>query len=249
MFPNIAPYAGYSAVARITDQHIVEPEQFTAAHLVNGLIACQQYIQRVLATTTDLQYCAVGWNYMPYSGGSLLHPHLQVMGGNAPTTHQAALAREQHAYAETHGGRHLIADFLAEEQRRGERYLGTTGAVVWLVPFIPRGVVGDIMGVVPERTSFPALAEAELNDLADGLLRALRFFTDQQVYHWNMTITFSVADDPDQWIILHLVPRINLVPAFGVSDFNWVQVTHDDAFCTVVPEELAGRARPYFTRT
>jgi hypothetical protein len=103
------------------------------------------------------------------------------------------------------------------------------------------------MAVVPERASFAALTPAELGDLADGLIRALRFVADQQVYHWNMTIDFSVTDDSDQWVTLRLVPRIALVPAFGVSDFNWVQVTQDDAFCTVVPEELAAQARPYFS--
>jgi UDPglucose--hexose-1-phosphate uridylyltransferase len=245
IFPNIAPYGAYSAVARITDQHIVAPGEFTATRLVDGLVVCQEYINRLLGVATDLRYCSVGWNYMPYSGGSLLHPHLQVMGGSTPTTVQAGLERERQAYAEAHGGR-LIADFLGEEQRRGERYLGTTGSVVWLVPFMPRGVVGELMAVVPERAAFQELTRVELGDLADGLIRALRFFADRQLYHWNMAIDFSVTGDPDQWIILRLVPRIVLMPSFGVSDFNWVQVTEGDAFCTVVPEEFAAQARVYF---
>ena len=62
------------------------------------------------------------------SGSSLFHPHLQGIVDSVPTTLQRMLA-------DVPGSR--FEAYLAAERQSGERHLGNTGRVEWLVELRP----------------------------------------------------------------------------------------------------------------
>jgi hypothetical protein len=59
--------------------------------LTNGLISSQTYLKRVREYDTEAKYICLGWNYMPPSGSSQLHPHLQIEATYSPTPYHKDL--------------------------------------------------------------------------------------------------------------------------------------------------------------
>lgn len=83
IFPNLVPYDEHSAVTAICQAHYVPLDQFTHAQLVNSFTVCRDYlyaVQQQAQTTYSLVY----WNYFPASGGTQIHPHLQVLATDTP---------------------------------------------------------------------------------------------------------------------------------------------------------------------
>ena len=74
------------------------------------------------------RWASINANHMLPSGSSLFHPHLQGIVDPEPTTIQRMLADVPVQ---------RFADYLEAERRSGERYLGDTGRVEWLVSFAP----------------------------------------------------------------------------------------------------------------
>ncbi len=59
----------------------------TPKKMVDTFSAILLFIQRVIDFDPQVEYLYVNWNYMPQSGPSLIHPHLQVNCGYNPTNY------------------------------------------------------------------------------------------------------------------------------------------------------------------
>ncbi len=78
LFPNRSPYGPYSAVSTFSPDHFIEIGAFTERHYRDNFINARNYISRVYSVDPAVRYAAVTQNYLPSSGGTLIHPHLQV---------------------------------------------------------------------------------------------------------------------------------------------------------------------------
>ena len=79
----LVPYDEHSAVTVMSQEHYVPLGKFTQPQLFNAFRVCQdylQYAQRHPQTT----YALVFWNYFPASGGTQIHPHLQIFATDTP---------------------------------------------------------------------------------------------------------------------------------------------------------------------
>jgi galactose-1-phosphate uridylyltransferase len=110
---------------------------------------CQVYFQRMAQIDRDLQYASINWNYMPPSGGGLLHPHLQTIISDKPTRFVQTLYTSARRY-EARTGCRLWEELVATEKAAEERYIGATGSVQWLTSFAPRGMAGELAFFLPE---------------------------------------------------------------------------------------------------
>ena len=103
VFPNIAPYTPYSAVTVPSKKHFIALTEFTEETLVNGFLASQAYLKRVLAHDPEAKYCEIDWNYMPLSGAGLFHPHFQVLSRYSPGRYHGELLEASRGYRQRNG--------------------------------------------------------------------------------------------------------------------------------------------------
>jgi galactose-1-phosphate uridylyltransferase len=131
--------------------------------MADNLLTQVAYATAVNVADPQSTWASINANHMLPSGSSLFHPHLQGIVDSQPTTLQRLLADVPAARFDA---------YLAAERRWGERYLGCTGRVEWLVsfaPIAPAELRAFIRGIAS-----PIELEADVVlELAGGLTSAL----------------------------------------------------------------------------
>lgn len=80
VFPNLFPYGKHNSVVIFSDQkHYIPLNEFTDSMIKDAFMAAQTYIQKVAEVDVEARHASINWNYLPFSGGSVLHPHIQVV--------------------------------------------------------------------------------------------------------------------------------------------------------------------------
>jgi len=244
IFPNVMPYAPYSAILALSRQHFVALPDFTQEMLTDGLIAAQTYLKRVQEYDAEAKYIYIGWNYMPPSGGSQVHPHLQVEAAYFPTPHQKELLEASQQYY-LGNGTNFWSDLVVREQELGERHIGSTGDICWLACFAPRGKLLDIQAVFQHRDSFLSISEQEFKDFAVGLGNVFQYMSDQGFYSFNMSINSGVAGEGYFWTQARIVSRMTFLE-LDVSDCSYYDVLQDLHFSSRYPEDTCQQLKKYF---
>lgn len=247
LFPNLAPYDGLGAVATLGSRHYIPMAEIEPQRIGRGFSLAFDFFRRVRDLNhPESVYHLISWNYMPPSGSSLIHPHLQVFAtSTAPNELRQELMAAK-AYLERHGSNYWD-DLVAAEQAQGERYLGKTGRISWLAGFAPFGVAGDVIGVAEGCRATLDLSEPDLADLALGLTRAMAAYDQMGLYSFNVCV-FPGAE-PDRFARLHVVfsPRIYYNPTLHTPDTTALRTLYGEGICAAFPEEIAGMLRPHFT--
>lgn len=243
--PNLLPYSKYGAVATLSKKHFLGMKEFTEETIVNGFSACQTYFRKVLEYDPEAKYHTVGWNYLPMAGGSIVHPHLQAEADIYPFQYHRELLDASKDYCQQNSG-NFWASLIAKEKEIEERYIGSTGDVVWLVPFVPRGkIIPDIMAIFEKRDSILNVTESEWRHFATGMRRVLSYLSDQGFYSFNMAI-YSGLIGQDSFRTNARISARGYFPPANVSDHDHIQRFHDEYCVCRIPEELCTELKEYF---
>ncbi|MEZ5582122.1 MAG: hypothetical protein R3F37_04450 [Candidatus Competibacteraceae bacterium] len=246
LFPNLFPYDDISAVAALSARHFYPMDDMPVKIIEEGLLLARDFFRRLetQVATSEPAYGIVTWNYMPPSGASQVHPHLQVIYTTTPGNGMRRELAAEQAYREQHA-RTYLEDLLAIEQTTGERWIGASGDIQWLVPFVPTGLLGDCVAVFPGRATLTAVTDTEISDFAQGLRRVLHYFAGRGLWSFNMTFfpDRSGADAATHWLSARLVPRFYLNPQLHVSDVAYLQLLMDERMSMVYPEQTAAGLR------
>jgi UDPglucose--hexose-1-phosphate uridylyltransferase len=246
LIANIAPYDAYSGLVILSDKHVLPLSELTESLLSDAFWLAGEFLERIRRHDPQIPCYFLGWNYMPPSGGGLVHAHIQVFGSRDPGNVFADSLRAAREYR-TRTGHSFWPDFLAEEKKQNQRYLGKTGDVHWLVPFAPLGVLGDVMAVMPGPAT-PAALQGTLNrDLVSGLTSLFACYRDQGVFSFNASLHFSPVGEEEFPLLLRISPRTFLNNRYCPPDTNFFQVMLQQPICVINPEQLAAEIRPYFT--
>ncbi len=237
MFPNLLPYDEHSAVAAMSQAHYVPLGQFSVPLLRDAFGVCLEYLrqmQRFPRTT----YSLVFWNYFPASGGTQIHPHLQVFATDAPgNALLEELSCSQRYYQDE--GRVYWADLLVEEQRLGERFVAQGKHSAWLTSFISKSLLSDTLVVFPERHTLLDLSDEALDEFCQGLTQTLQLLESQGVYSFNLAWFSSPAGRKDMWLHARLSPRLYLTPRLWGVDTTTLQHLYQEHFMARTPEAWA----------
>jgi len=243
LFPNLFPYARYSAVSLFDDRHFVEIGTASAASYTDCLRNCAAFLQRVRQTDPPAVYMGIAQNHLPSAGGSLLHPHFQVHVDRIAPNHHRFLDRRTRAYREA-TGRGLFSDLVKHEQEDGTRIIGRTGSWQWLAAFAPEGFY-EIWGLLPGRTSLTALAAEEWEDLARGVVNVQRFYRSLCRNGYNFGLLAVEQDDSALELRAVMLVRSNYAP-WVRNDHTSFETMLGDMATFHPPEETARLARPYW---
>jgi len=245
LIPNIIPLDTYAAVCLFSDDHFVPLDEFSPHLLNDAFLLCQDFLRRASSINPHICYFSINWNYMPPAGASLVHPHLQPVAGETPTNMQNELVRASHEYV-SHHMTHYWRDYVEKEEEFGDRYLGRTGSVIWLVPFLPTGYYPDTLAVFWECLDLLTLREQDVADFSSGLVKVLRFYHTMGIYSLNLSLFSGQRGDSTLWVHSRITPR-SYPHLIGNSDITYFGMLHREPICLMRPEDIASQMKPLFS--
>jgi galactose-1-phosphate uridylyltransferase len=181
------------------------------------------------------RWTSINANHMLPSGSSLFHPHLQGIVDSEPTTYQRLLGEVP---AER------FSAYLDAERRTGERHLGRTGDVEWLVSFAPIAPA-ELRAFVPGVSSTVELDDSLISELGHGLSLALGAYAEMGYESFNLATYGAPPDTSGYPLNLRLACRSNVKP-FYRSDSTFLERLHWEGAIDLRPEDVAERIRERF---
>ncbi|MFZ5648708.1 MAG: hypothetical protein ACOY30_13930 [Bacillota bacterium] len=243
VIPNLSVYESYSGVVIMSPDHYVEMEEISADMIFQSLCASLEFLVTVHRKDPGKsRYGSVNWNYMPCAGGSMIHPHLQVIAGKNPSTYVQTIVEAGNFYYNTN--RSIFWSDLIETEAGGERHPGNTGDVVWLTTFAPRGLA-DITAVIPGKRAPWDIDENDINNLVSGLLKVISYYHQSGIPGFNAALYLAREEDEGFWATLRMIGRFTTAPLAG-SDVSYMQTLLGDPWSFHLPEETARELRRHF---
>jgi UDPglucose--hexose-1-phosphate uridylyltransferase len=243
--PNIMAYATHSAVG-IYDagRHFIDLDELTGDLIGDALVAMVRHARAVRQFDSAAAWSSVSANYLPPSGASLIHPHLQSAHDACGTTGQRLLADRADEWHARHGSSYWSD--LIEQEAGGPRWLGQIGRVSWLTPFAPVGF-HEAWGVVADVADVTELGEDDCQALGEGLSRVLGAYKEANLASFNFALLGGgpQAGERGHRVVFKVVSRSNPEPVYR-SDATYFERLQGEALIDLSPEEIADRIRPRF---
>ena len=245
LFPNLFPYDDVSAIISMQREHFAPMQALRPGMIADSLKLARDFIREAaISVAGGDAWGIVTWNYMPPSGASQLHPHMQVIVTDTPGN---ALRRELAAEARFFE-RHGVAwprTLLEAERAARVRIVLEDGPVTWWAPFCPVGMLGDAQAVFAERATLGECSDADLDVFARTLARIAAAYARLGQWSFNLTL-FPQAEASragTHWLVARLLPRFYLNPQLHNSDVAYLQLLLGEKFGMVRPEAHAAELR------
>ncbi len=246
LFPNIAPYDSLGAVATLGSRHYIPMTEIKPERIAKAFRLAMDFFSRIHKIGhPESVYHIINWNYMPASGSSLIHAHLQVFS----TSFAPNLMRQELESAKTYmekTGANYWDDLVKTEKSSGKRFLGEIGRTSWCSAYAPMGVAGDVLAVVDGVRSTLELTDDDLLDLAKGLTKAMAAYDKMGIYNFNMN--FFTGKETDDFSRFHLLfsPRTFFNQALGTPDIGALRNLFNETLCMAFPEDINEMLKPEF---
>ncbi|MBS4203338.1 hypothetical protein [Lederbergia citrea] len=243
LFPNLFPYSKHNGVVVFSGQHYVRLEDFTIQMIKDAYLAAQTYIKKVQNIDPKARFASINWNYLPFSGGSILHPHLHVIVSESPTNYQA-LTNEKTKEFELEKGEGYFKALYETEKEIGERWIGEKGNIAWVHAFAPKSH-NDFIGIFRNAYSLHDISKQDWLDFAQGLKGIFATLSEQGFASFNLMLDVPTNPESKQPIHIRLIPRIN-IGMLDTSDISFFQALHQEPLSVKIPEAVAAKARTNF---
>jgi len=244
LIPNLYPYADHTAVV-VFEKHYTPVESFTQTELEDALKAARRYIELAFKSDPNAKYCSINWNYMPPSGGTVIHPHLQVILDRYPTFMQELLLKGSEA------NQGIWDAYITKELSLKERFIAKVGMVDIFAPWAPMGF-DQVDGVVEGVTSIKELRDKTLKELAEAIHKVLGFYGHLKRSSFNMALFSSALDVPagkgPMWLNFKMLGRSNMSPYYR-SDAGYTERLHYESVVNKPPELVASQMKEYMKKT
>lgn len=238
IFPNLAPYGPYSAVTIIGHEHYCEVGAFDPARYADAFKLSRDYLREVLARDESVRTMAITQNHLPASGGTLVHPHLQVQADAIEPSFPTLLWDSLAAFhARTGAG--FWDELLTLEHRLGERIAGRTGGWTWLTMWAPQGMF-EVWGVHDGPPTLATLTDAAVDELVAGLLTVQRWYKTRYKNSFNFGLYLGRDEAPGARLACRILAR-NSWQAYGRSDRSFYELILGEQVLDSSPEEWAAQ--------
>jgi UDPglucose--hexose-1-phosphate uridylyltransferase len=236
IIPNLLTFDRYSLVAILSAEHFVDLPTLAEKQLVvKGVKALLEAFHVIRERDPQADYFSINCNYMPMSGGSLIHPHMQGLAGRYPTNYARMMLDESGNFYRKEGKVFWEA-LIEEEERAGERFIGSAGRTHWYAPFAPRGNID--LGCIFEKTSLFEIDEDDWGDFGSGLDKVFAYLDQEHVSSFNFTIFSGAPDDRSFRVNARLVTR-RFLPPVNAADVNYFEKLHLESMVLIAPEKVA----------
>lgn len=247
LVPNLFPYDDVSAIVVMSKAHCLPMAGLPPRIIADALLLARDFIRIAQAQLAGREaWGLVTWNYMPPSGASQVHPHLQVIVTDSPGN---ALRRElaaETAFLARHGVPYPQALLEAEAGAAGgERLVMEEAGIAWGVPYSPCGLMGDVQATFRGRATLAELEDAQVEAYAAQLSRIAAAYARLGLWSFNLTLFPDAATERSgrHWLAARLLPRLYLHPHLHNSDAAYMQLLLGEKFAMVHPERHAADLR------
>ncbi len=218
-FPNMYPYAPFHVVTVITRKHQVS--EFTHKQLSDALRG------QVMALRGNHGYPSINWNYLPSSGASLVHPHMQGLIDEIP-----GFMHNLFLKAQCEGS--YIDDLIAFEKKEGRVFDGLNN--FWYANPVPLGE--REIRVILSGGTVDAFS-SKIQEFASDLIAILKFLRSYGSDAFNMSLFFGNSDDEYEYCAIgSIIARIN-PNSMSISDSAFMERLHLSPVIMTLPEDLA----------
>ena len=242
--PNIMAYATHSAVA-IYDpgRHFLDLDDLTPSLVGNALTVMVRHARMVRRLDPTAVWSSINGNYLPPSGASLVHPHVQSAHDAYGLTGQRVAVEKSRAWHEAHGSYWAA---LVDQEAGGPRWVGHIGRVAWLTPFAPSGF-HEVWGLVSGASDVTELTEDDTQALGQGLSQVLAAYRAWNLASFNFAVIGGGprAREHGHQVVLKVVSRSNPEPWYR-SDATYFERLYGEALIDLSPEEVADGVRARF---
>lgn len=243
LIPNLLPFDKYAGVCVFSPRHYISIEEMTPETMADAFSASMLFIKRVFLVDPAVTYASINWNYMPPSGSSMVHPHLQPNCSEFPTNEQRMQVEACGRYARENSNT-FWHDYVQEEKARGERYVGEIEHTFWAMSFAPRGFLPDVWCIFPGHSSPAQIGEREILPFLTGLSKVLKYFDRQDILSFNVSV-FFVRGQEHFRVNARICPRL-MPRGIGNSDMAYLQTLHKEPFTVRKPESVCPELREFF---
>jgi UDPglucose--hexose-1-phosphate uridylyltransferase len=231
LFPNLHAYSSHSCVSVYSPRlHYLPLGDMTEELVADNLLTQVAYERAVIAADPAARWASINANHMLPSGSSLFHPHLQGIVDSQPTTLQRMLAEVAPERFDA---------YLQAERHAGERYLGDSGRVEWLVSFAPIAPA-ELRAFIRGISSPVELDDDLVVELAHGLVLALNAYAEMGFESFNLAVYGAPPGTDAYPLNLRIACRSNL-SAFYRSDSTFLERLHWEGAIDLPPETVAER--------
>lgn len=243
LFPNLFPYGKHTGVVALTERHFVPLAEFTHEMLRDGFQLAVQYLNILRQNDPASTYMSINWNYMPVAGASMIHPHLQALATPNPSNYQRETLDAAQAFIKEHGISYY-AWLMQEERRLAQRWIAENDAIAWVHAFAPQGQM-DFLGILKDVSDLSHMSTSQLDQLSRDLLVIFAYLHEQGFAGFNLALFLPLGSPPGMQAHVHIVPRTNF-GLIGTSEYNYVNVLHQEPVCLKKPEETAREIKKWF---
>ncbi|HEY3275286.1 MAG TPA: hypothetical protein VGJ94_01595 [Syntrophorhabdaceae bacterium] len=245
LIPNLFPYDIYNGVVIMADDHVVPLGDLTSSRLEDAFSTGLDFLRTIASREPSLPYHVMTWNYMPPSGGGLVHPHQQYFASAHPGNQYMDELNASKLFLDSKGLNYWH-ELGREEERLQSRYIGRAGDSIWITPFVSHGLLGEVLALFPEVYSIDDFTGKDLGALVEGLLRVFRYFMHKGIDSFNASLFFGPSNQGFFSSHFRIVPRTFLNLRDYASDLNFFQALLGEPVSVVVPEEMCPQVREFF---
>jgi len=244
--PALFAHSGFNAIIVLGREHYRPLRELDGRLLADGLRAAVEILRLASRAYTDLRFATIIMNYLPTSGASLVHPHMQALATKRPFNELRELLSRSLDYCLA-TGRNFWADLVEREAEEGSRLVGRLGRTWWLVPFAPKRRY-EVWCLVESASSLLELSPNDIGHVAEGLARVLAFYDELGISAFNMAFFSGPLGEDTKayfWLQMRVCARFGLREPY-LSDF-WALpalLSQDEVF--EAPENYACGLRRRF---
>ena len=197
-----------------------------------------EFCKSIYRTRPENKYFTINSNYLFPAGASLVHPHMQIFGGQYP----ASVTNETLEACRRFLEQHSISYFdqlLKQERKLSQRYIAADGPLEWLTPFAPMGT-NEVLGIVPACQNLLELDDQAIAGLADGISKVLAFYAKIDFSTFNFSIYSAPLDGSRNFfpVFIRIICRQNVRPNYRTDDY-FIQKLLGEELMLTLPEDLA----------
>ncbi len=245
LIPNLFPYDIYSSVVIMTDDHVVPLPALSGRRLTDALSLGIDFLKKVRGLNSDLPYHLMCWNYMPPSGGGLVHPHQQYFATAFPGNQFMDELKASGDFFRRYGVSYWD-ELTAEEERLGERYIGAVGRSRWISSFVSMGILGEILCIFPDVFSVEEFSDGHIGELTAGMCNIFAYFQSAGMESFNASLFFGPEGQRHFPCHFRIAARTFLNARDCAPDLNFFQALLGEPVSVVLPEDLCRDLKHYF---
>ncbi|GAB4434818.1 MAG: galactose-1-phosphate uridylyltransferase [bacterium] len=248
LIPNILPYAENAAVAVLTKEHVVPMGKMPQETIYNGLTLMTEYAKKVSQyDKKDYRYALLHWNYMPASGGSLIHPHMQVYVTDTPLNYHARVLEKALEFSNSYGLEFFKA-YLEKEAEESIRVIAKRGRVVLIAPFASRGMLGEFLLIIEDSYNYRNITEEDFSNISSLIYDLTLFLDSRNIPAFNLALFSSPLDKKIMLNHIRIYPRVYRDVDVFATDVETPTLLYGESFSLVSPERNADMFRDFLKK-